>query len=264
MSWVLLMTIYVAIGGVSGVFGGMFGIGGSSLAVPCLLYLFQYLGYPKEYVMHMAIATSLSAMVLNSAAATWFQHRRGAVHWDLFWKLVPGLVVGSVLGALVATWLSGGFLEILFGVFLLVLAVRFYFQKSPSEGSHRLPSPLILNGLSGAIGAISNLLGIGGGSMTVPLLTSFHVRVRNAIGTSSATTLVTMILGAASYTLLGWGKVHVQGAVGYIDLPAFFVVGASAACAAPLGVALTHWIDPAKIRILFVFILVALGLALIF
>ncbi len=264
MSWVLLMTIYVAIGSTAGMVGGMLGTGGSVVTVPCLLFMFKYLGFPQAYVMHMAVATSLSAMIFNSAGSTWAHHRRKSVHWDLFRKLVPGFVIGGVLGAVVATWISGVLLEIFFGVLLCVMAVRFYFQKSVPEAVHNIPSPLVLNGICGGIGALSNLLGIGGGSMTVPLLTAFRVQDKKAIATSAAASLVTTILGAATYLWLGWDKVPVQGTVGLIDLPAFLVVGATAFFVAPVGVALTHRIDPAKVRRIFAFVLALTGLLLIF
>lgn len=263
MSWMLLISIYVAIGGTAGIIGGMLGTGGSVVTVPCLLFVFKYLGFPQAYVMHMAVATSLSAMIFNSAGSTWAHHRRKSVHWDLFWKLVPGFVIGGVLGAVVATWVSGIVLQIFFGVLLCVMAVRFYFQKPVAEGDHRLPSPLVLNGICGGIGALSNLLGIGGGSMTVPLLTGFKVQDKKAIATSAAASLVTTILGAATYLWMGWGKIPVQWTVGLIDLPAFLVVGTTAFVVAPFGVALTHWIDPAKVRKIFAFALAVIGVLLI-
>jgi uncharacterized membrane protein YfcA len=263
MSIVIICIAYVAIGVIAGILGGLLGIGGGVVTVPCFLLLFPYLGFPQAYIMHMAIATSLAAMILNTAAATRAHNKRGTVVWDVFWKLVPGLIFGAIIGAFIASWLSSIVLEIFFGVFLLLLAVYFYRQKVIRSGTHKLPSKLILNSLSVGIGAVSNLLGIGGGSMTVPLLTSFKMKDRNAIGTSAATTLLTTSLGAASYLILGWGDVPGEGTLGLINILAFLIVGVAAFFTAPYGAALTQKIDPDQVRKIFAVVLALTGISLI-
>ncbi len=263
MSIAIIYVAYVIIGAVAGVLSGLLGIGGGIVTVPCLLILFRYLDFPQAYVMHMAIATSLAAMIFNTTAATIAHNKRGGIVWDVFWKLIPGLIVGSILGALLATWLSGVVLEIIFGVFLLILAVHFYRKKPIKTEEHQLPRPLFLNAFSGSIGIISNILGIGGGSMTVPLLTHFKMKDKKAIGTSAATSLVTTTCGALSYLILGRGDVPAADTVGLIDIPAFLIVGIAAFFTAPLGAKLTHDIDAAKVRKIFAIVLVLTGLSLI-
>ncbi|MBS0604197.1 MAG: sulfite exporter TauE/SafE family protein [Verrucomicrobia bacterium] len=263
MSIAIIYIAYVIIGAIAGILGGMLGIGGGVVTVPCLLVLFTYLDFPQPYVMHMAVATSLAAMIFNTGAATWAHNKKQGIVWDVFMKLVPGLVVGSIVGAFFAAWLSGVVLEIFFGIFLLLLALNFYRQKAIHVGSHKLPNPLVLNGLSGSIGALSNLLGIGGGSMTVPMLSFFKMRDKNAIGTSAATTLVTTICGTVSYLFLGRGVVHSPETFGLINLPAFFIVGIAAFFLAPYGAKLTHQIDPNLVRRIFAVVLAVTGLSLI-
>ena len=261
MTLAAIYLAYVIVGVVAGILGGLLGIGGGIVTVPCLLFLFHYLGFPSAYIMHLAVATSLAAMIFNTAASTIAHHLRKSVIWEVFGKLAPGLVVGSVIGAFVALWLSTQILEICFGIFLLVIAVRFYAQKSIREESHKLPHPLILNLLSCVIGIISNLLGIGGGSMTVPMLTAFKMKDRNAIGTSAATTLVTTLCGSLSYWILGRGDIDIPGTLGLINVPAFLIIGITAFFAAPYGVKLTHEIDPNKVRKIFATVLALTGLS---
>lgn len=263
MSIVIIYIAYVVIGAIAGVLGGLLGIGGGIVTVPCLLILFRYLDFPQPYIMHMAIATSLAAMIFNTAAATIAHNKRKGVVWDVFWKLIPGLIVGSILGALLATWLSGVVLEIFFGIFLLLLAVHFYRQKPVKAEGHKLPRPMILNALSGSIGVVSNILGIGGGSMTVPLLTFFQMKDKKAIGTSAATSLVTTTCGALSYLIFGRGDVPTSDTLGLINIPAFLVVGIIAFFTAPFGAKLTQEIDAAKVRKIFAIVLVLTGLSLI-
>jgi len=253
---------YVIVGIVAGVLGGLLGVGGGMITVPCLFYIYHFLGYPQADRMHVAVATSLAAMIFTTLSATWAHHQKKGVLWPLFRKMIPGLVLGSMSGACIALWLSGVILEILFGVFLCLLAIRFYRQKVVAHGSRQVPGIPLLTLLSGGIGALSNLLGIGGGSLTVPLLTSFKIEDKKAIGTSAATTLLTSILGSLSYLFLGWES-RVPGTAGLIDLPAFLILAITTAICAPYGVRLTHKISPLKVRKLFAIVLAITGISLI-
>ncbi len=263
MTIAIIYLAYVIIGAIAGVLGGLLGIGGGIVTVPCLFAIFSHLDFPKPYCMKMAIATSLAAMIFNAAAATWAHHRRHGVIWSVFRKLVPGLIIGSIFGAFLATWLSGVILEIVFGVFLLLLAFNFYRKKAIHMEKYQLPSPLIFNLLSGGIGALSNLLGIGGGSITVPLLIAFKMKDKNAIGTSAATTLVTTICGTITYFILGWGVMHTSEIVGFIDIPAFLFVGISAFFLAPYGAKLSHQLDSNIVHKIFAAVLALTALSLL-
>jgi uncharacterized membrane protein YfcA len=264
MSIAIIYIAYLIIGAIAGVLGGLLGIGGGVITVPCLLYVFHLMKFPQPYIMHMAIATSLAAMILNTAAATWAHNRRGNVLWNVFKKMVPGFIIGSIIGTIVAIWLSGVFLEIVFGMFLCVLAYIFYKKKAVKISTRKLPPTPIMSVYCCGIGAFSNLLGIGGGIMVVPLLTSFKIADRNAIGTSAASTLVTTILGTISYLIFGWGDILTAETIGLIDLPAFLIIGIVAFLCAPFGVKLTHEISPEKMRKIFAIVLALTGLSLVF
>jgi uncharacterized membrane protein YfcA len=264
MSIAVAYILYLIIGAAAGILGGLLGIGGGVITVPALLVMFHYLDFPQPYIMHMAIATSLAAMILNTAAATWAHNKRGAVLWPVFKKMVPGFVAGSILGALIAVWFSGVLLEIIFGLFLCALAFFFYRQKAIKIGTQKLPSMGKLSFYSCCIGATSNLMGIGGGTMVVPLLSSFKISDRNAIGTSAASTLITTLLGTISYLILGLSVIPSEEAIGFIDLPAFIIIGVVAFFLAPVGAKLTHEISQEKVRKIFAVVLVLTGLSLIF
>lgn len=264
MGIILAYLIYLIIGAVAGVLGGLLGIGGGVITVPCLLFLFQLMDFPQPYVMHMAVATSLAAMIFNTAAATWAHNKRGAVLWTVFKKMVPGFVIGAILGALIAVWFSSVLLEIVFGLFLCVLAYVFYRQKAIEISTQKMPSLSKLSIYSCGIGTLSNLMGIGGGVMVVPLLSSFKISDKNAIGTSAACTLVTTVLGTLSYLILGWGTIPVAEAIGLIDVPAFLIVGIASLFFAPIGARLSHEIARDKVRKIFAIVLVLTGLSLIF
>ncbi len=262
MEWLLAIIAYIFIGIAAGVLGGLLGIGGGIITVPCLYYVFYLLDYPYAYLMHLAIGTSLAAMILNTAASTWAHHKRKSVMWNVFKRMAPGLFTGSILGAILVQWLPEKGLMIFFGIFLCSLAINFW-RKSPDiEESYRLPKAPILLLWSSAIGSISNILGIGGGTLIVPFLTAFKVPAKKAIGTSAACSFLVTSIGAISYLFLGLRNVQLPEDVGYIDMPAFITVGVVSFLMAPIGVKWVHMLPVTQIRKIFAIILVATGISM--
>lgn len=263
MSFAIICFIYLGVGAFAGILSGFLGVGGAIITVPCLLLLLPLLNVPEAWVMHVAVATSLAAMIFTATSAMLAHHKKESVLWDALRRLVPGLVLGAILGAIIAVWLKGNVLEMLFGIFLLSMAIRFYFGKPIHTRQHKLPSSWILNLFSLGIGTVCSMLGVGSGSMTVFLLTFFHVKDRIAIGTATATTLVATVCSTTMYLILGWGAIKRPDTMGLVNIPAFLIIGLAAFFAAPYGVKLTHAINPAKVRKIFAFVLVAAGLWLI-
>lgn len=260
----LEIAAYCLIGAFSGIFAGLLGLGGGIVAVPCLLVSFRLLGYPQAEWMHLAIGTSLAAMVFNTFSATWAHHRKKAVLWNVIKKMAPGFIVGALIGAWIATSLSGIILQIFFGTFLCVLGVYFFRGKVKTKQGYKLPSLPKLNLMSAGIGAISNILGIGGGTMTVPLLCSYHISDRHAIATSSACSFLLTSLGATSYLVFGWGTVSDTETVGYVNLTAFLVIGIVSFFFAPYGVKLAHELPVEKVRKIFAYVVMITGIFLLF
>ncbi|HEY2810275.1 MAG TPA: sulfite exporter TauE/SafE family protein [Rhabdochlamydiaceae bacterium] len=259
-----VLIAYACVGILAGILGGLLGIGGGVVSVPMLYFIFRFLGYPQTYLMHLAIGTSLAAMIFNTFASTWAHNKHKNVLWDVFKKLAPGLFLGSIGGAFIAKWLSGIILEIFFGCFLCLLAFYFWKNHPEQEASHRLPRTSFLFLWSGSIGAISNILGIGGGTLIVPFLTAFKVAAKKAIGTSAACSFLITTIGAVSYLILGWGKVSIpEGDIGYVDIPAFLVIGIISFLTAPLGARWTREFSVERLRKIFAFVLFFTGVTMI-
>lgn len=231
---------YAAIGVIAGVATGLLGISGGVITVPSLFFLFRLLGYPQELIMQMAIGTSLASMVFNTISSTIAHHKRKAVLWPVVKKMAPGLVIGSLIGALCASYLSAIILEIIFGVFLCIIGLYFFRPTPPSPTPKPLPKPAYMYLISGGIGCLSNILGIGGGIMTVPTLLSFKLPEKSAIGTSAATSVLITTLGAVSYLIFGLGQENIPESIGFLNLPAFAVIGPVTFFAAPFGARLAH------------------------
>lgn len=260
--WSLLA--YVVIGGLAGILAGLFGIGGGVIAVPCLLLVFNYLSVSPGYEMHLAIGTSLAAMVFNTISSTWAHNQKGAVLWDVVKKTFPGVILGSVVGALIANYLSSIVLQIFFGVFLIVLAAFLLRLKKFHDGMGSLPSLLGLNVMTFGIAGVSNILGIGGGVFTAPILMLFKVSDKKSIGTSAAMSVGITVLGALSYLVVGLEELPVGQTIGFIYWPAFVVVGIASFLTAPLGAKWAYELHPQRLRKVFALVLALTGIFMVF
>ena len=254
--------LLLAAGAAAGYLGGLLGIGGGLLVVAALSLVLPTLGFPHSVVMHVAIATSLTSIVFTFASSSLAHLRRGSIVWSSWMRLAPGMVLGAILGARLANNLPESALRWIVALFCGFMAWRMAFGKSRvTEGEDHVPrSPwLLLAG--GGIGAFSAVLGIGGGSLTVPLLSSLGVRPVKAVGTSALCGLALTLAGTASYLL----TTHAtpvplpEGTVGDVYLPAALITAAAAAAAAPWGVRTAHAISGTALKRVFAGFLVVVG-----
>lgn len=260
---IFALIAYVLIGAFAGVASGLLGISGGIVTVPCLAFIFFLLGFPQSFLMHSAIGTSLAAMVLTSISSTWSYQHHQSVLWNIVLRMLPGILIGSLLGALTAHFLSGILLEIFFGGFIFLLGLYLLFHKSNKIKIKKLNSiSYVLYGF--CIAFIACLLGIGGGVFIVPLLIHHGLIERKAMGTSAAGSVGITFIGALGYLYFGLGSVPVRESLGYIYLPAFFLIGITAMFFAPLGVKWVHQISGIKLRKIFASILLIIGLGMIF
>lgn len=251
---------YLGLGAFAGLLAGLLGVGGGLVIVPVLAAIFVANGFDPATLMHLAIGTSLATIVMTSIASVRAHHRHGAVLWSTFWRLTPGIVVGALLGALVADWLPGDRLRFIFGLFELLVALQMGLNLKPAP--HRgLPGQLGMSVTGGVIGAVSAVVGIGGGTMTVPFLAWCHVGLRQAVATSAACGLPIAIAGAAGFLLSGWGGTGLPpGSSGYLYWPAFAAIVTASMLFAPLGAHLTHTLPLGVIKRLFALLLLLLAL----
>ncbi len=257
--------VFAAVGALAGTLSGLLGISGGMVTVPCLLFIFEWMGFPKEHLMQMAIGTSLASMVINACSSTWAHHIKLNVKWDLFKSMLPGVLFGSICGAFVAYLLPSNALEIFFGVVACGFAVYMWYSSVPhAEEKERLPNKLVLNTFSFGIAAFSNILGIGGGIMTVPVLLAYRVPMKKAVGTSAATTISISLVGAISYLYLGRGETSMPLTFGYLYLPAFAIISVASIFGAFFGTALSHRLPVPILKKIFAGCLLIAGLLMMF
>ncbi|MBF0424216.1 MAG: sulfite exporter TauE/SafE family protein [Magnetococcales bacterium] len=259
MEQVYLFLVYALLGATSGVLAGLLGVGGGIILVPVLVLSLEFQGVSPAISMHMALGTSLAIIVITAMASVRAHHRRGAVIWSIVWRITPGILLGTFFGSGLANHLSGTTLKRLFGLFALALAFYLAFGRPPLA-SRTLPRTVGMALVGGIIGCISALMGIGGGSLSVPFMVWCNVSMRQAVATSAAIGWPIAIAGATGYTLTGWGDARLPSmALGYVHLPAMIAVALTSATCAPLGARLAHSIDPLSLRRLFAALLLLLG-----
>lgn len=253
------LLIYLAVGALAGFIAGLFGVGGGLIIVPVLVYLFSQQGMHSDYLVHMAVGTSLATIVFTSISSVRAHHQHGAVLWPVFWKLSVGIVVGALLGAAIADWMSSIVLRRFFAVFEWLVAIQLLIGFKPKP-TRTLPGNAGLFGVGSIIGTLSAIVGIGGGTLTVPYLVWNNVDMRKAVATSSACGLPIAIAGAAGFVITGLLQTSLPGwSVGYLYLPAFAGIVIASVLFAPLGARVAHWLDPAKLKRTFGVFLLLLG-----
>ena len=261
----LAWALYLGLGALAGVMAGLLGIGGGLVLVAALVWLLPTQGVPAEHAVHVALATALASIVLTGLSSARAHHRRGSVLWPTVAWLVPGLLLGGWLGSGLAVRLDGDWLRLFIAGYCGLAAVQMAMDW-PRSRAERPDAPrgpgYTLAG--GGIGAISALVGIGGGSMTVPLLVWRGVRPVRAVGTSSACGVAIALSAAAGYALQAAPSDLPAGSWGFVFLPAAAGIALASVLAAPLGTRLAHRLSGPALRRVFAGFLALVGFSVFF
>lgn len=260
----LAWGLYLLLGAVAGVLAGLLGVGGGLVLVAALVWLLPTQGVPAEQAVHAALATALASILMTGLSSARAHHRRGSVSWPTVAWLVPGVLVGGWLGSLLATRLDGGLLRGLIAGYCYLAALQLGLDW-PRARPERADAPRGpgYTAAGGLIGAISALVGIGGGSMTVPLLVWRGLRPVRAVGTSSACGVAIAVASAAGYALHGPAPGQLPpGSWGYVFLPAAAGIALASVLTAPLGTRIAHRISGQALRRLFAGFLLLVGTSL--
>ncbi|MGH8442036.1 MAG: sulfite exporter TauE/SafE family protein [Nevskiaceae bacterium] len=257
------LLIYAVTGVAAGLLAGLFGVGGGLIMVPALAFVLSWQGVGPAVVMHVAVATSLAVISATSVSSMLAHHRRQGVLWPVFLRFAPGLALGAIAGAFVAHALPGLVLQRIVGAGAVLVAIQMLLDRKPAQG-HGLPGDAALLSAGGVIGLLSALIGIGGGSLTVPFLTWRGVPIRQAVGTSAACGVPIAWAGAAGFVVAGWAAAgRPEFSLGYVALPAFAAIAVASVATAPLGARLAHRLPPRALRRAFAVLLVVIGVLLL-
>ncbi|MGK0223708.1 MAG: putative membrane protein YfcA [Limisphaerales bacterium] len=245
-----LLISYLCLGLISGLLGGMLGIGGGVIIVPALIFLFESSGqHASQQITLIAVATSMSCIVFTSASAAYTQYRADKVLWPIFKRMAPLFVLGSFCAGLLTPWVDASALRAIIGLFLLLVGVVMLADWKPQPG-RKLPGLPASTGIGFLGGMTAGTAGIAGGNVIVPTLIYFNVPTHNATATSSAMGVPIALFGALSYAL-GFQQPGDNAAsgtwmIGYIDLEPWLWITIAAIITAPVGVRIAHRL-PAKV-----------------
>ena len=258
-----LALTYLGIGALAGLLAGLLGVGGGLVIVPLLVLTFTGQGLSGSSLMHVALGTSMASIVFTSISSLRAHDRRGAVDWSIVRRITPGILAGAFIGTWVAARLSTHFLKWFFVVFLYLVAAQMLLDRKPRP-SREIPGTAGTSAVGGGIGAISSLVGIGGGTLSVPFMTWCNVPVHRAIGTSAAIGLPIALAGSAGYVINGLGAPDLPPhALGYVSVPALAGIVAASVATAPIGARLAHSLPVPKLKRVFAVFLLVMGTRLL-
>jgi len=256
--------VSLLVGAVTGVCAGLLGVGGGLLYVPALIFLLPGQGIADSALMHVAVASSLAAIVATSLSSLMGHARLHGVLWSYVRWLTLGIVPGAFLGSVSASYIDGLTLRVIYGAFAVLVGLKMAFRWSPTA-SRPSPGPIAMSVAGALIGTVSAWLGIGGGTLTTPYLVWRSTPLRQAIGTSAACGFPIALVAAASYGLLDPegipGGTRIDGLTGLLYWPAIFPLMLGSMVGAGYGARLTHRVPVDRLRKGFSMLLIVLGVA---
>lgn len=258
-----VVSICLLLGALIGFLAGLLGIGGGLIAVPALLSILPLVGFPHDFLPHVAIATSLAAIILTGLSSARSHQKRENIPWFLFKPMLPGFVIGALCSGFISEQISADALQQTFAIFVLLMAAKMAFPFK-TESQRKLPSFFVLLFAAIVVSIIAALMGIGGSVLLVPFLTFFGLQMRYAIGFSAASGLLIAVFGSVGYVLAGW-DVHglPQFTLGYIYIPALLGIVSTSVLFAPLGAKAASTWRTDILKRLFALLLVIIGLKLV-
>lgn len=253
LSWAMPIGLMLLAGLASGFAAGLFGIGGGFVVVPVLFVMLPLLGGTPENIAHVAIGTSLATILVTSLRSVQAHARRGAVDFTLLRTWAPWVVLGVGAGVLLASKVSGNVLALIFGIGVAVMALHFLFPVLANKHLRdELPGGVARVGIAGGIGAFSSLLGIGGGTIAIIVMTLCGKSIHRAIATASGVGFLIAVPGTLGFIAIGLGTPNLPtGSLGYVNLLATLAIVSTSVLSAPWGAATAHRLPASVLRPVF-------------
>lgn len=259
-----LIGALLVLGAAVGFAAGLLGIGGGMLLVPFITLLLSTHGFPKELIVHVAIATSLATIMFTSISSLRAHHKHGAVLWNIVGLLAPGILIGSWVGPWIGKQMNSSVLAIVFGGFVTLSATQMLLDRKPAA-SRNLPNRPGMFGAGGIIGLLSGLVGAGGGFISVPFMAWCNVKIHNAVATSAALGFPIALAGTLSNIYYGMNTPGLPpGSLGFIYLPALLIISLGSVVSAPFGARTAHSLPVKSLKKMFALMLYALAAYMIY
>lgn len=244
-----LVPMLLLAGAFAGLLAGLLGVGGGIVIVPALYHIFSYLGIDPDVRMHLAVGTSLATIIPTSIRSVRAHHQRGSFSADLFRAWVPGIIVGVILGTWLANLADFGVLTLVFATVALLVALYMAFGKPEWRLADKLPANPANSLIAAVVGSISAMMGIGGGTLSVPILNAYGVAIHKSVGTAAGFGLVIAIPGTLGFIIGGWGNPALpEFSLGYVNWVGFLLIVPATLLTVPTGAKLAHSLGQTGLR----------------
>ena len=263
--WLIPLIALLCAGLVAGFAAGIFGIGGGFIVVPALMLVLPLLGGDKHQYAHVAIGTSAATIILTSLRSLRSHAKRGAVEFEILRAWAPWLIVGDAIGVILAGHVDGHVLLLIFAIGVLLMSLNFLVPRlSDHVISDSMPGLAPRVAIAGGLGTFSSLLGIGGGTIAIMVMTLHGRSIHRAIATASGIGALIAIPSAIGFAIIGFREPGLPwGSLGYVNLPATIVIASMSVLTAPLGVAAAHSLPAGPLKRVFGVYLIFISLVML-
>lgn len=261
----ILIITFLLTGILSGFLAGLLGVGGGIIIVPVSYFILIYLGYPIEIVMHVSVASSLAVIVFTSLSSIRSHFKLKNIDTKIIYNWTFGIVAGSLLGSFIASKIDGEILVLIFITLAFIISLNMFFQKNIRTIYNDIPNSFFLNsGISGIIGFLSAIIGIGGGSFSVPTLTIFSKKIHKAVGTSAVLGFFIAFPAATSFIFLGLKIDNLPPfSLGYVNLIIVLLISSTSIFTASIGAKVSSKISKNKLKKIFAIFLLFTSISLV-
>ncbi|QSR16156.1 sulfite exporter TauE/SafE family protein [Novosphingobium sp. KA1] len=264
MGWLIPAVGLLVAGLVAGFAGGVFGIGGGFIVVPALLLMLPLLGGDHAQYAHVAIGTSAATIIVTSIRSVMSHAKRGSVDFEILKSWAPWVILGDGVGVLLASHVDGKVLTMVFASGVLLMSLNFLVPRVGDKViTDQMPSGMLRVGIAGGLGTFSSLLGIGGGTIAIMVMTLCGRSIHKAVGTASGVGTLIAIPSAIGFAIIGLhDKGLPWGSLGFVNLPATLAIASMSVLTAPLGVAAAHWLEPRMLKRIFGVYLIVISMVM--
>lgn len=252
VEWIVPAVGLLLLGSVSGVLAGLLGVGGGIVIVPVLIIVAQIYGVDADVAMLVVVGTSLATIIPTSISSARAHSKRDAIDWDIIRGWLPAVVLGALIGGLVSKFVGSSGLKLVFGVVALLVSLNLALPKTLVFASSP-PKTWICKAIGAfPIGIISALMGIGGGTISVPVMATMSIPVHRAVGTASVFGLGIALPAVAGFIWTGMNVAgRPPGSFGFVNLPAALLLSPTSILLAPVGASLAHSMSPHRLKLAF-------------
>ena len=259
------IILLLIVGAFAGILAGLLGVGGGIVLVPAFFYVFTSLGYANSQLMQLCVATSLDTIVFTSIRSVLSHHKKKMVEWIILKLWSPGIILGAVIGVFIAAKLHTDTLTIIFGLLGIIIGLYMAFSKSNWSLGFQMPVGFTRNIISTVVGFLSVLMGIGGGSLAVPLMTLHNIKIHKAVATGAGFGLAIAFPSTIGFLFTNPPSGSLPPmTIGYVNLPSFLIIISMTILTAPIGANLAHRLNVLVLKRTFAFFLISVAFNMLY